>query len=421
MRQYINQVLMTHTFRQSIITVVSTFVTAGLGAVFYLLLARLIGAHEYGLFSVVVSLLTIIVTFADLGMSQSLVKFVAENSESDKYQPYVKIALFTKIAIGLAVSLALWLFAKPLAVSFLHQPEVVSLLPIAGWGILSLMLFSLSVHVFQGLQRFTLWGGLQVGANFFRLLLFGLLFLLVKMNSVWGLVLFVFAPLSGFLLSWAWLPGNIIKAKVTVSHWHNFWNFNKWTAAFTIAAALASRLDILLTARFLSLSQTGVYAMATTLVAFLPQLSSAIGAVTTSKFASFSDPDHSQKYLSKAAFFSFGISVAVALAMIPAAMFVIWFTGRDFSASLAPFLILLLSLAIFTSLNPVRDSILYFYHRPQFFFWANLVQAAIIIAAGFLLIPRLGIIGTSLAVLISHVFFAIASFWEYENCRTHNN
>ena len=91
--------------------------------------------------------------------------------------------------------------------------------------------------------------------------------------------------------------------------------------------------------------------------------------------------------------------------MIPAAMFVIWFTGRDFSASLAPFLILLLSLAIFTSLNPVRDSILYFYHRPQFFFWANLVQAAIIIAAGFLLIPRLGIIGTSLAVLISHVFF----------------
>lgn len=104
---------MTHTFRQSIITVVSTFVTAGLGAVFYLLLARLIGAHEYGLFSVVVSLLTIIVTFADLGMSQSLVKFVAENSESDKYQPYVKIALFTKIAIGLAVSLALWLFAKP--------------------------------------------------------------------------------------------------------------------------------------------------------------------------------------------------------------------------------------------------------------------------------------------------------------------
>ncbi|MEK7090990.1 MAG: oligosaccharide flippase family protein [Patescibacteria group bacterium] len=420
MNQKLLAIFQTQTLRQSIITIVSTFTTAGLGAVFYLLLARIIGAHEYGLFSVVVSILTIIVTFTDVGMGQGLVKFVAENSGSDKYQPYVKIALFTKIAIGLVVSLVLWAFAKSLAVSLLRQPEVAKLLSITGWGVLSIMLFSLSICVFQGLQKFMLWGGLQVGANFFRLLLLGFLLLVaVKIDSVWMLVLFIAAPLSGFLLSWFWLPVSILKAKVTSVHWHNFWNFNKWTAALGITATLASRLDTLLTARFLTLSQTGVYAMAITMVAFLPQLSSAIGAVTAPKFASFSDSDHSQKYLVKSTLFSFGISVGVALAMIPAAMLVIRFTGRDFSASFTPFLILLLSLAIFTSLNPVRDSILYFYKRPQFFFWANLAQAAIIVGAGFLLIPRFGVIGTSLAVLISHVFFAIASWWEYENCRAH--
>ena len=105
--------------------------------------------------------------------------------------------------------------------------------------------------------------------------------------------------------------------------------------------------------------------------------------------------------------------------MIPTALLVLWFTGKNFSGALNPFLILLIALTIFTSLNPIRDSILYFYKRPQFFFWANLAQAAIIIAAGFLLIPRFGVIGTSLAVLASHVFFAVASFVEYENCRTH--
>lgn len=417
----LKQVAGTHTFRQSIVTIVSTFATASLGAIFYLLLARLIGSHEYGLFSVVISLLSISVAFADLGTGQGLVKFVAENSEDGKYQPYVKIALFTKMTIGLLICLALWLFAKPLAVSLLHQPEVTKLLPIAGLGILSIMLFNLSIYVFQGLQKFTLWGGLQIGANFFRLGLFALLFWLFKINAFWGLLLFTSAPLAGFLISWIWLPGNIIVSKVTPSHWHGFWHFNKWTAAFTMAAALASRLDTLLTARFLSLSQTGVYAMATTMVVFLPQLSSAIGAVTAPKFASFSDSGHSHKYLYKATLFSFGISMAVALAMIPAAMFVIWFTGRDFSASFAPFLILLLSLTIFISLNPIRDSILYFYHRPQFFFWANLAQALIIITAGSLLIPRFGIIGTSLTVLISHVFFALASFSEYENCRARHS
>ncbi|KKQ75891.1 MAG: Polysaccharide biosynthesis protein [Candidatus Woesebacteria bacterium GW2011_GWB1_38_5b] len=417
----IKRVIATHTFRQSIVTVISTFATAGLGAVFYLLLARLIGSHEYGLFSVAVSLLTIIVTFTDVGMGQGLVKFVAENSQADKYQPYVKIALFTKIVIGFITGLALWIFAKPLAVLLLRQPEVANLLPIAGWGIFSIMLFSLSIYVFQGLQKFVLWGGLQIGANIFRLLLFGLLFLLIKVNSAWGVVLFVSAPLFGFLLSWVWLPAGIVKAKITSTHWHKFWNFNKWTAAFSITATLASRLDTLLTARFLTLSQTGVYAMAITMVAFLPQLSSAIGAVTAPKFASFSDSSHSQKYLAKAALFSFATSVAVALAMIPAALVVVWFIGRDFSASFAPFLILLLSLAIFTSLNPIRDSILYFYKRPQFFFWANLLQGLVIIAVGSVLIPLYGVIGTALSALISHVIFAGLCLWEYENCRAHHS
>lgn len=413
MYRRIKSVLATHTFRQSVITVISTFATAGLGAIFFLPLARLIGSHEYGLFSVVVSLLTIIVTFADMGMSQGIVKFVAENSQEDKYQPYVKIALFSKIAIGLVVSLGLWVFAKPLAIFLLRQPEVIRLLPIAGWGVLFMMLFSLSIYVFQGLQKFTLWGGLQVSANLFRLLLFGLLFLLVKVDSVWGLIMFVSAPLSGFFLSWFWLSENIFKAKITSTHQHNFWSFNKWTAAFTIAATLASRLDTLLTARFLSLSQTGVYAMAITMVSFLPQLSSAIGAVTAPKFASFSDLDRSQKYLSKATLFSFGTSIAVALVMIPVAIFVIWFAGRDFSASFAPFLILLLAMTIFTSLNPIRDSILYFHRRPQFFFWASVIQGLVLLIFGNLLIPIFGVVGTAFSVLMGHLALAAVCVWYY--------
>lgn len=413
----IKSILATNTFRQSTITVISTFIVAGLGAFFYLFIARLLGSHEYGLLSVSISFLTIIVSFVELGMGQGLVKFVAENSNNGKYRPFVKIALLTKITIGLIVSLGLWILARPLAVSLFHQPEIFKLLPLVGWGILSVTLFSLSTYVFLGQQRFTLWGGLQIGANFFRLLLLGLLFLLVKINSVWGLVLFISAPLSGFLLSWFWLPLNIFQAKITSDNWHNFWNFNKWTASFTMISTLASRLDTLLTARFLSLSQTGIYAMAATMVVFLPQLSSAIGAVTAPKFASFSDPYHTQKYLLKASLFSFGTSLVASLAMIPAAILIIWFTGRDFSASFAPFLVLLLSLAIFTSLNPVRDCILYFYKRPQFFVLANLIQIAIILIAGFFLIPRYGIIGTSLAVLASHIFFAAASLREYRSCR----
>ena len=113
---------MTHTFRQSVITVVSTFGTAGLGAVFYLLLARTIGSHEFGLFSVAVSILTLLVSFADVGMGQGLVKFVAENNRNNAYWPFAKIAIQTKIAIGAFFCVILWIFSHPIGNLVLHQP-----------------------------------------------------------------------------------------------------------------------------------------------------------------------------------------------------------------------------------------------------------------------------------------------------------
>jgi O-antigen/teichoic acid export membrane protein len=413
----ISEILRTKTFQQSIITVVATFATAGLGAVFYLLLARLIGANDYGLFSISVSILTLLVGVVDLGMAQGLVRFVSENSNDLKYLAYAKIALKTKFIVGLSVWAVLWVFAGPIS-QLIGHPEIKVLLPVVGLGIISMILFALAIYIFQGLQKFLLWGGLQISGNIFRLILLSLLFLWVKIDPTWGLLLFISAPLFGFIISWFWLPTKIFSAIVTKEQHSQFWNFNKWTAAFTIVSVLTSRIDILLTARFLSLSETGVYSLSTIMVAFLPQLSSAFGAVTAPKLASFSDAKHSREYVSKATLFSLGISIVVGLFMIPAALFVIWFTGKDFSQALIPFLILLIALLIFNSLNPVRDSILYYYKLPKFFFWAGLMQATALILASIILIPIWGVVGTALSVLIGQIILSVVCLWKYEDCRT---
>jgi O-antigen/teichoic acid export membrane protein len=417
MLKKIIEILRTNTFRQSLITTVSSFVTAGLGAIFYLILARMIGSRDYGLFSISVSVLTLLVGVVDLGMAQGLVRFVAENSRDLKYLPFAKIALKTKLIIGLSVWAILWVYAIPIS-RLIGHPEIVTLLPAVGLGIISMILFSLSIFIYQGLQRFLIWGALQIGGNIFRLILLGILYFWVKIDPFWGLVLFVSAPLFGFIVSWFWLPTNIFSVHTTNKQQNQFWNYNKWTAAFTIVSVLTSRLDIMLTARFLSLSETGVYSLATVMVAFLPQLSSAFGAVTAPKLASFNDSTHSRNYVAKATLFSLGSSILVGLLMIPAALFVIWFTGKDFSQALIPFLILLVALLIFNSLNPVRDSLLYYYKLPRFFFWSNAVQGIVLIVASLILIPSLGAVGTALAVLVGHVVFAGICLWKYENCRT---
>lgn len=101
MRHRIISLLKTHTIRQSAITSISTFISAGLGAVFYLLLARFLGPHEYGLFSLSLTLLMLLVTISDVGMAQGLIRFIGEKRNSDGYLPFASLALRTKILMGL--------------------------------------------------------------------------------------------------------------------------------------------------------------------------------------------------------------------------------------------------------------------------------------------------------------------------------
>ncbi len=414
MNHKLTAIFQTQTWRQSAITVVSTFLSSGLGAVYYLLLARLLGPAQYGLFSLVIATIGVVFPVADLGLGQSLVRFVGANKTDRKYFPFVNLALKTKLVSG-AMSLIIFLGLSSFIARFIfQQPALISLLPWVGLGVLGQVLFSLTIAIFQGTQRFELWGGFQVGTNFIRLLLVLPLVLLTKFSTGFALGVFVASYFLGFGLSLLFVDRKFLGSVPTGSQVKLFWDFNKWTAAVGVLAAVASRIDILLTARFLSLAQVGVYSLATMMVAFLPQLASAIGAVTTAKFASFNDPESSKKYLGKAMWFVGGISLLVALAMIPAAGIVIWFAGKsDYAAAFGPFVILLLGLVIFLFTNPIRDSLLYYHAQPQFFFWMSLGQAIAVLSVGWFLIPLWGVTGAALSFVAGQIFVAGTSVWGY--------
>ncbi len=351
---------------------------------------------------------------ADLGLGQSLVRFVSANATDRKYFPFVNLALRTKLISG-AITLVIFLvFSSFIARFIFHQPALANLLPWVGLAVSGQILFFLTVAIFQGTQRFEMWGGFQVGTNLIRLLLVLPLLLFSKFSASLALGVFTTSYFFGFGLSLLFIDRKFLGAVPSSSQVKLFWNFNKWTAAVGVLTAIASRIDILLTARFLSLTQVGVYSLATIMVAFLPQLASAIGAVTTAKFASFNDPESSQKYLAKAMWFVGGISLLVALAMIPAAGIVIWFAGKnDYAPAFGPFVILLVGLVIFLFTNPVRDSLMYYHARPQFFFWLSLGQAITVLSAGWFLIPVWGVTGAALSFVAGQVFVAGISVWYY--------
>ncbi len=406
--------LKTTTVRQSVVTSASTFAYAGLGAVFYLLVARLVGPAEFGLLSLALQITLSVSSIADVGIATTLVRFVGEHAASPKYLTFASLALRTKLVLGSISIFLIIFFSNFIGNNLLHQPAIIPLLPIAGFGVMAIMLLSFSTSTLQGLQKFMPWGFIQIGANVLRLIIIGALFAGGYLTAKTSLLAFILSIFSGFLLAWIWLDKKIITSPVTREVWKQFWHYSRWTAGFTMLSALVSRLDSFFTARYLDASQLGIYYLALTMSSFLPQLTVALGAVTSPKFASFQNYAQAKTYLKKSLLFNFAVSAGVALLMIPVSLLVIRFTGKDYSSSFLPYLTLLLALVIFSSTSPLRDTILYSFKKPQIFFLASVLQGVVIIIFSLTLIPRLGILGAGLSTLISHIVLALYVTYQYK-------
>ncbi len=413
MYKHLKSVLTSHTVRQTFITSFSTFAAAGLGAVFYLLLARNMSVKDFGLFSLGLSVLLTGSSLTDLGMSPSIVRFVGANKDGNRYFPYANIAFRIKVITSLVSLLILTVFSQQIAIGLFNQPDLAPFLPLVGLGIACMVMFSLSASVLQGLQEYVWWGGIQVGANLIRLIVLSSCIFLGLVTPTTALLMFGGTLFAGFAISWFKLNKKILLTKPLTSQIREFWGYNKWTAVFTIVAASVSRLDTFMVARYVQIEQVGIYSLALTMVSFLPQLSSAIGAVTGPKFAGFTDNTQSHHYFKKALLFSSGVSVLTALAMIPASLFVIWYTGKNYDGAFTPFLVLLAGIAVFSASGPLRDSILYAHKKPQFFVWAGLVQGLVVMGVCGLLIPSIGILGASWSILASHVVLLFLCFLYY--------
>jgi len=90
--------------------------TAAFTAVLTLYLVRALGPHDYGLFALSVGIGTILVLFADFGISGASGRFIAEESgDRRRVAAVVSDSTWLKLAVLLPVCGALWLLAGPIA------------------------------------------------------------------------------------------------------------------------------------------------------------------------------------------------------------------------------------------------------------------------------------------------------------------
>jgi O-antigen/teichoic acid export membrane protein len=137
-----------HISRQSGIFFAGTIFTTGLGYLFKVYLARVLGAEDLGLYALGMTLIGFLGIFNTLGLPQSAVRFVASYRAAAKFEAlHALLWRGAALLVGANVVLGIVLltFGKFIAVHFYHSPALVQYLPLYAL----LMLFGI-VNGFYG-------------------------------------------------------------------------------------------------------------------------------------------------------------------------------------------------------------------------------------------------------------------------------
>lgn len=415
MKEFLRRILSTATFRQSSLTTSGTIINGTLGALFYILAARILGPSDFGFLIVAITTLTLLADFADLGINNSLIRFVPKyikTKQKTAYQ-FLKLALELKFALFLILAFLGWTSTSFLA-TIVFKKEILTLpLQLAFLGAGGALLFSFSTTVFQSLQRFWIWNGIQITINLFRLLAIILLWYFANSNLINSMSVYIMMPFIGFVISLLFMPRGFLGVKKEFSIAKQFFSYSKWVALFTVLASFSGRLDTFISARLLSPSEVGFYGAANQLVTIVPQIVVALGTVISPKMAGMGSRSELISYLKKTQLLSMGIA-ALGLLCMPVVIFMIPIIYGPLYAQSVPilFTILFLAMLVFLISIPIHTSVFYYFGYPQLFVWISLGHLLIIGILGWHLISLYGATGAATTVLVGTTFnFIIPLIW----------
>jgi len=142
--------------RGSLILVVGQISSTVISALGAILVARFLGSKSYGQVALVMIPVSIIALFRDLGVTNALVRYIAQYRAEGKISDIntlVRAGLFINSAVGAVLSLVTFLLAGPLAVSLLHQPGLDLIIKVASADLIAHNLLLTSQAIFVGYER----------------------------------------------------------------------------------------------------------------------------------------------------------------------------------------------------------------------------------------------------------------------------
>ncbi len=411
MRKYSDRIrvlVFSGTARDTYILFGGNLVSAFLGFVFVLFTARILSVADFGIFSAITNLVTMVSSIADVGISSGLINFMSEAYAKGKAglaDLYLKSAFLVRFVVVLALSLVAFSSAKFISPKLLATSD-----PMAGvWtGILIMAFFFWSFFpaVMQAKKKFA--GSVAIDISFMVARLVALLvFAYFGMNLYKALGAYVFGGIVSGVVGLYLVGVSFLRSRPDKEIYLNLVKFSGWLGVNRVVSSVSGGLDVQMLAAILGATATGFYSISYRLASFIIVLTGSFSSVLATRLAGFGNKDEEKRYIGKATLVTIPIVLGIIFWVVIAEPFITLLFGIKYLPSVAIFQALALSTIPFVLTAPSAAAIIYAIKKPKLIGVFSIVQVVAIFALNFIFIPKFGIFGPALTLGIVNSILAI--------------
>ncbi|MFW6025678.1 MAG: flippase [Candidatus Woesearchaeota archaeon] len=407
------EILQNKSLKETLWSFLSKGATIILFLIINIILARSLGVESFGLWSLFLSVITILFTLSYFGINASTKKFVAQYNKTSKLRGVLISSIKLRIIFSLIFSLLLLVSYKPL--SLLINPELEILFLYGVPLIFFSGLVQFQKNVFMGLHRLKY--NFIVNLSEFGLKLLLVILFLLFSNSVISVInSFVVALLITSIVGGYLLFFNFYKplAKTSQNFTKEIINYSYPLIFISLGFIVLTEIDTVMIGIFSTSSEVGIYGIAKQIVIKLPHLSLAIAMGTMPVFAKMNE---NNKLELKKKLFNllkivsgiYGVIVIGLLLFSP--FFIPLIFGKEYIDSILPLQILSIYTFMF-AISIILGQFLDYTGRAKKRAYNVSVTIILNIILNLILIPQFGGVGAAIATTVSYFPYAILNWME---------
>lgn len=404
------------TARDTIIIGVTSVLQFLVGLVLLPLLTKTLGAHDYGIWAQVNVTVGLILPFTSLGLVAAMIRFLAAQKNKEEIQEQFYSVVSVLFMVNLIASLAVILFAYPLAMNFFDG--AVQIVRIAG---ISILLTSVSavylslIRTFQQITRYSIFIMAETCSQV------GLIaYLVLTGHGILSVVLSVLAIKLVVLLALFFSISSQIGIKRPhFSRLKEYLSFGLPMVPGGIAFWLVNLSDRYVIGFFLGVTSVGIYSAAYG-IGNLPYL--VVAVLTFVLFATLSQLYDEGRMNEVKTHLSYSLKylLAIIIPFVFGAVFLAEPVLRLFTtpeiASQGHFIVPLVALAVsFLSVNNIISHILILAKKTKIMAPIWIAAAVLNIGLNIVVVPRMGILGAAITTLIAYsLALCVMSYYSFK-------